>query len=206
MSQPPSARTIISIPLSSILMKQQSITISDEQSLLSNYSYSSLYKTETLINAHLKENWNTCFSRMIATSELLIGFTSLIIGILIIVFQLTLYQTGHAVWTGATIFIAGIFTFLTLFNRHHHFFLIVSLVHILASLTSTVMIFVSILGIMLKNTTFQHLQIEQQVGQATYITKIDYSIHGTLIGLGLLEKILSYTLIITIIRQTLRIV
>ncbi|CAF0978451.1 unnamed protein product [Didymodactylos carnosus] len=193
-NQPLSALTTVWTPPYSTLM-EQGIPTFDEQSLLSNYSYSSMYKAETLINAHLKRNWNTCWSKIMAISELLIGLISIIIGILIVVFELTLYQTGHGIWTGVTIFIAGIFAFLTLINRRHRFFLVVSFVHILAGLTSTAMIFVSVLGITLKNTT-------SEVDQTTDIVKLDYGLHGVLIGLGLLEKILCYTFLITIIRHT----
>ena len=117
---------------------------------ISYYPYSSLYKAEILINGHLKKNWNTCWTKIVAVNELIIGLLILIIGILIVFFQLSLSLTAHGIWTGALVFLAGLFAFFTIIYRRHRFFLLVASIHIITGLASTILIFISIFALALQ--------------------------------------------------------
>ena len=173
------------------------LTTIDNRSVLSYYPHSSLYKAEILINGHLKKNWNTCWTKIVAVNELIIGLLIFIIGILIILFQLELSFTAHGLWTGALSFIAGLFAFFTIIYRHHRYFLLVASIHIITGLASTIFIFISVFAIALQMNT----------NNSSFIININdhqlsYGLHVTLIILGLYEKFLCYTFLIMIIRHT----
>jgi hypothetical protein len=174
------------------------LTTLDNRSLLPSYPQSSLYKAEILINGHLKKNWNTCWTKVVAVNELIIGLLILIIGILIVLLQLSLSVTAHGIWTGALAFIAGLFAFSTIIYRRHRFFLFVASIHIISGLASTFLIFISVLAIAFQmnnnNNTSSSLNINDR--------QLNYGLHVTLIILGLYEKLLCYTFLIMIIRHT----
>ncbi|CAF3374778.1 unnamed protein product [Rotaria sp. Silwood1] len=154
-------------------------TTIDNHSLISYYPYSSLYKAEVLIDGHLKKNWNTCWTKVVAVNELIIGLLIFIIGILMVLFQLSLSSTAHGIWTGALVFIAGLFAFFTIIYRRHRFFLVVASIHIITGLASTILIFISVFAIALqmnnKNSNFT-ININDR--------QLNYGLHVTLIILG----------------------
>lgn len=166
------------------------LTTLDNRSLLPYYPHSSFYKAEILINGHLKKNWNTCWTKVVAINELFIGLLILILGILIVFFQLSLSITAHGIWAGALAFLAGLFAFFTIIYRRHRFFLLVASIHILTGLASTILIFISIFAI--------SLQMNNNIDDR----QLNYALHITLIILGLYEKLLCYTFLIMIIRHT----
>ncbi|CAF3397900.1 unnamed protein product [Rotaria sp. Silwood1] len=172
-------------------------TTIDNHSLISYYPYSSLYKAEVLIDGHLKKNWNTCWTKVVAVNELIIGLLIFIIGILMVLFQLSLSSTAHGIWTGALVFIAGLFAFFTIIYRRHRFFLVVASIHIITGLASTILIFISVFAIALqmnnKNSNFT-ININDR--------QLNYGLHVTLIILGIYEKLLCYTFLIMIIQHT----
>ncbi|CAF2399193.1 unnamed protein product [Rotaria sp. Silwood2] len=169
----------------------------DNRSLLLCYPHSSLYKAEVLIDGHLKKNWNTCWTKVVAVNEIIIGLLIFVIGILIVLFQLSLSSTAHGIWTGALAFIAGLFAFFTIIYRRHRFFLIVASIHIITGLASTILIFISVFAIALqmnnKNSNFT-ININDR--------QLNYGLHITLIILGIYEKLLCYTFLIMIIQHT----
>lgn len=169
------------------------LNTSDQRSLVSYYPYSSLYKAETLINGHLKKNWNTCWTKVVAVNQVILGLLILILGVLIVFFQLSFSNTAHGIWTGILVFLAGLFAFLTIIYRHYRFFLFVACFHILTGLASTAMIFISIyaLAIQMKKNLYSMVDLE-----------LNYAFHITLITLGLYEKLLCYIFLIMIIRHT----
>jgi hypothetical protein len=173
------------------------LTTLDNRSLRSYYPHSSLYKAEILINGHLKKHWNTCWTKVVAVNELIIGLLILIIGILIVCFQLSLALTAHGIWTGALAFIAGLFAFSTIIYRRHRFFLFVASIHIITGLASTIFIFISVFAIALQmnnnNSSFT-INIDDR--------QLNYALHISMIILGLYEKLLCYTFLIMIIRHT----
>ena len=168
------------------------LTTLDNRSLISYYPHSSLYKAEVLINGHLKENWNTFWTKVLVVNELIIALLIFIIGLLIIFFQLSLSSTAHGVWTGALAFLAGLFAFFTILSRRHSFFLLVASIHILTGLASTILIFISVYALA--------LQINHH--STTEDRQLNYALHLTLIILGLYEKLLCYILLIMILRHT----
>jgi hypothetical protein len=174
------------------------LTTLDNRSLISYYPQSSLYKAETLINGHLKKHWNTCWTKIVAVNELILGLLIFIIGILIVLFQLSLSITAHGIWTGALAFLAGLFAFFTIIYRQHRFFLLVASIHIITGLASTVLIFISVfaLALQMNNNNNSHFRIN------TNDRQLNYALHITLIILGLYEKLLCYTFLIMIIRHT----
>jgi len=173
------------------------LTTLDNRSLRSYYPHSSLYKAEILINGHLKKHWNTCWTKVVAVNELIIGLLILIIGILIVCFEFSLSLTAHGIWTGALVFIAGLFAFFTIIYRRHRFFLYVAIIHIITGLAATSLIFISVFAIALQmnnnNSSFV-INIHDR--------QLNYALHITLIVLGLYEKLLCYTFLIMIIRHT----
>jgi hypothetical protein len=169
------------------------LTTLDNRSLISYYPYSSLYKADVLINGHLKKNWNTSWTKFVAVNELIIGLLIFILGILIVVFQLSLSITAHGIWTGVLVFLAGLFAFYTIIYRRHRFFLLVGSIHLLVGLASTVLIFISAFALAIQiNNDIYNIQDRQ----------LNYALHITLIILGLYEKLLCYTFLIMIIRHT----
>ena len=164
---------------------------------LDNYPHRSLYKAEILINGHLKKHWNTCWTKIVAVNELIIGLLILILGILIVFLQLSLSLTAHGIWTGALIFLAGLFAFFTIIYRRHRYFLLVASIHIITGLASTILIFISVFAIALQvNNNNSNMTININDRQ------LNYALHITLIILGLYEKLLCYTFLIMIIRHT----
>ncbi|CAF1513275.1 unnamed protein product [Rotaria magnacalcarata] len=177
------------------------LTTIDNRSSSLNYPHTSLYKTEVLIDGHLKLHWNTCWTKVVAVNELIIGLLILILGIVLVFFQLTLSSTAHGIWTGALAFIAGLFAFFTIIYRRHRYFLVVATIHILTGLASTILIFISVLAIALQMTNKNsNLTININDHQ------LNYGFHITLIILGIYEKLLCYTFLIMIIRHTHKIV
>jgi hypothetical protein len=172
------------------------LTTLDNRSVLSYYPQSSLYKAEILINGHLKKHWNTCWTKIVAVNELIIGLLILILGILMVFFQLTLSLTAHGIWTGALTFLAGLFAFFTIIYRRHRFFLLVASIHIITGLASTILIFISVFAIALQVNNNSNIIININDRQ------LNYALHITLIILGLYEKLLCYTFLIMIIRHT----
>jgi hypothetical protein len=164
----------------------------------SYYPHSSLYKAEILINGHLQKNWNTCWTKVVAVNELIIGLLILIIGILIVLFQLTLSSTAHGIWAGGLAFIAGLFAFFTIIYRRHRYFLFVASIHILTGLASTILIFISVFAIALQMNNNNNSNFIININDR----QLNYGLHVTLIILGLYEKFLSYTFLIMIIRHT----
>lgn len=172
------------------------LTTLDNRSLLSYYPHQSLYKAEILINGHLKKNWNTCWTKIVAINELILGLLILILGILVVFFQLSLSITAHGIWTGALTFLAGLFAFFTIIYRRHRFFLLVASIHIITGLASTILIFISVFALALQMNNNSNLTINNNDRQ------LNYALHITLIILGLYEKLLCYTFLIMIIRHT----
>jgi len=175
------------------------LTTLDNRSFISYYPHSSLYKAEILINGHLKKHWNTCWTKIVAVNELIIGLLILILGILIVLFQLSLSLTAHGIWTGALTFLAGLFAFFTIIYRRHRFFLLVASIHIITGLASTILIFISVFAIALQvNNNNNNSNIIININDR----QLNYALHITLIVLGLYEKLLCYTFLIMIIRHT----
>ncbi|UJR36577.1 hypothetical protein I4U23_029296 [Adineta vaga] len=172
---------------------------SDDTNHLSSCSYPhrSLYKGKVLINGHLKKNWNTCWTKIVAINEIILGLLILIIGILMIFFQLVLSSTAHGIWTGALTFLSGFFAFFTIIFRHHRFFLVTACMHITSGLASTILIFISIFALALRMKN-ENSNIPMNINDR----QLNYGLHVTLIILGLYEKLLCYTFLIMIIRHT----
>ena len=169
------------------------LTTLDNRSLISSYPYSSFYRADVLINGHLKKNWNTSWTKFVAVNQLIVGLLIFILGILIVLFQLSLSITAHGIWTGVLAFLAGLFAFYTIIYRRHRFFLLVASIHLLVGLASTVLIFISAFALAIQiNNDIYNIQDRQ----------LNYALHITLIILGLYEKLLCYTFIIMIIRHT----
>ncbi|CAF1079537.1 unnamed protein product [Adineta steineri] len=179
---------------------EDSRTKNDDHLIFPCYPHRSFYKAELLINEHLKNNWNTCWTKVLAVNELIIGLLILTIGILIVLFQFTLSTTGHGLWTGTLVFIAGLFAFFTIIYRHHRFFLLVASIHILTGLASTILIFISIfaLALQMNNNNNNNSNFILNINDR----QLNYGLHVTLIALGLYEKLLCYTFLIMIIRHT----
>jgi hypothetical protein len=198
MSAEPTAPSIWIIEPSEDHGTTSRLTTLDNRSLVSTYPYSSLYKAEILINGHLKKHWNTCWTKVVAVNELIIGLLILIIGILIVFFHLSLSLTAHGIWTGALAFLAGLFAFFTIIYRRHRFFLLVASIHIITGLASTILIFISVfaLALQINNNNISNFTINNNDRQ------LNYALHITLIILGLYEKLLCYTFLIMIIRHT----
>lgn len=174
------------------------LTTLDNRSLVSHYPHSSLYKAEVLINGHLEQNWNTCWTKVLAVNELIIGLLIFIIGLLLVFFQLAFSFTAHGIWAGALAFLAGLFAFFTIIYRRHRFFLLVAGIHILAGLTSTILIFISIFALALQVNPNEHSSLIINTADR----QLNYALHITLITLGLYEKLLCYSLLVMIIRHT----
>jgi hypothetical protein len=121
----PTAPSIWFVEPSEGINSTSRLTTLDNRSLISSYPHSSLYKAEILINGHLKLHWNTCWTKVVAINEIIIGLLIFIIGLLIVFFQLSLSSTAHGVWTGILAFIAGLFAFFTIIYRRHRYFLLV---------------------------------------------------------------------------------
>ena len=167
----------------------------DKPSLFSYYPHRLLNKTEILTDRHLKNHWNICWTKVVAVNELIIGLLIFIIGILVIIFQLSLALTAHGIWTGALIVFAGLFAFSTIINRRYRFFLLVASIHVIAGLASAIFIFISVFAIALQlndNSTYA-LNINDH--------QFNYGFHITLIILGIYEKLLCYTFLIMIIQH-----
>lgn len=170
----------------------------DNRSLVSSYPHRSFYRADVLINGHLKQNWNTCWTKVLAVNELIIGLIIFILGVLIVFFQLALASTAHGIWTGVLAFLAGLGAFSTIICRRHRFFLIVATIHILAGLASTILIFISIFALALQiNPNFHSILMINTADR-----QLNSALHITLITLGLYEKLLSYTFLVMIIRHT----
>lgn len=173
------------------------LTTIDNRTPSLQYPHTTLHKTEVFIDGHLVKYWNTCWTKVVAVNELIIGLTILILGILHVLFQLTLSSTGHGIWSGALAFLAGLFAFYTIIYRRHRFFLVVACIHVLTGLASTILIFISVFAIALQMTnkdTNLMLNINDR--------RLNYGFHITLIVLGIYEKLLCYTFLIMIIRHT----
>lgn len=151
------------------------------------YPCTSIYKTEILINGHLKQNWNCCLTKFLAINQIIIGLLIFILGIFIVFFQLALFHTSHGIWTGVLVFISGLLAFLTIIYRHHHYFLFVACIHIVTGLVSTILIILSIFALVFSSNNDQ---------------KFNYAFHITLILLGFYEKLVCYTFLLMIIRHT----
>lgn len=163
------------------------------------YPLQSVYRAEILINEHLRQNWNTTWTKIVSINQIILGLLLLTLGILMVFFQLTFAYSGHGIWTGTVIFIAGFFAFFTTIYRHHRYFLLVALIHLLAGLLSSVMIFLSALVLVFQWTdqsSSSYLKIAREDRQLTF------ALHLTFIILGLYEKVLCYTFLILLIRHT----
>lgn len=175
------------------------LTSIDNRSLISSYPHSSYYRADVLINGHLKQYWNTCWTKVLAVNELIIGLIIFILGVLIVFFQLPLASTAHGIWTGVLAFLAGLGAFSTIIYRRHRFFLLVATIHILAGLAATILIFISIFALALQiNPNFHSILAVN----TTADRQLNSALHITLIILGLYEKLLCYTFLVMIIRHT----
>ena len=170
----------------------------DHRSFISSYPHRSLYQADVLINGHLNKNWNSCWTKVVAVNELIIGLIIFILGVLIVFFQLTFSSTAHGIWTGVLAFLAGLCAFFTIIIRRHRYFLIVATVHILAGLASTILIFISIFALASQvNHNFHSIPLINDADR-----QLNFAFHITLIVLGLYEKLLCYTFLVMIIRHT----
>ncbi|CAF1299585.1 unnamed protein product [Adineta ricciae] len=165
----------------------------------SSYPHRSSYKGKILIDGHLKKNWNTCWTKIVAVNEIVLGLLILILGILMIVFHLALSSTAHGIWTGALTFLAGFFAFFTIIYRHHRYFLLTACIHIVSGLASTILIFISVFALVLE---MKNENSSIFINNNNNNQQLNYGLHVTLILLGLYEKLLCYTFLIMIIRHT----
>jgi hypothetical protein len=168
----------------------------DKQTFLSDYPTYSVYHADVLINEHLKQHWNTCWTKIVAVNQLIIGLSIFIIGLLMIFFQLTLSLICQGVWTGGFVILAGLMAFFTIIHRRHRYFLLVASIHLLVGLLSTIMIFISVFVIAIEFNHSTDVIIRNEDRQLTY------ALHIALIILGLYEKLLCYTFLIMIVRHT----
>lgn len=170
----------------------------DHRSFISSYPHRSLYQADVLINGHLNRNWNSCWTKVVAVNELIIGLIIFILGVLIVFFQLTFSSTAHGIWTGVLAFLAGLCAFFTIIIRRHRYFLLVATVHILTGLASTILIFISIFALASQvNHNFHSISLINAADR-----QLNSAFHITLIVLGLYEKLLCYTFLVMIIRHT----
>lgn len=163
------------------------------------YPLQSVYRAEILINEHLRQNWNTKWTKIVSLNQIILGLLLLILGLLMVFFHLTFAYTGHGIWTGSMILVAGFCAFFTTIYRRHRYFILVAVIHLLAGLLSSVMIFLSVLVLVFQwsdQSRSSYLKIAREDRQLTL------ALHLTFIILGLYEKVLCYTFIILLLRHT----
>lgn len=174
------------------------LTTIDHRSFISSYPHCSLYQADVLINGHLKRNWNSCWTKVVAVNELIIGLIIFILGICIVFFQLTFSSTAHGIWTGVLAFLAGLCAFFTIIIRRHRYFLLVATIHLLTGLASTILIFISIFALASQvNDNIHSISLINPADQ-----QLNSALHITLIVFGVYEKLLCYTFLVMIIRHT----
>ena len=161
-----------------------------------SFTNSSFYRGDQLIDGHLKKNWNSSLSQIVAINQIIIGLLICIIGGLMIFFNLALASTAHGVWTGLTILFAGFCAFFTSIHLRHRYFLFTALIHLIAGLVSAVMIFISALSLALQINNSPSVQIRPEDHQ------LNSAFHVTLIILGIYEKLLCYSFLTMLIRHT----